>query len=101
MPWHSIKTRKCNPLTLEEVQWLLDLADSCVTNTQKVNWIRFMGKQQSRQGRNTLAHKLIRSKRVALTDSLEKYKSPGLMHPLPEAQKLALATNPKYQYNWR
>ncbi|CAM0075211.1 hypothetical protein VPHD213_0155 [Vibrio phage D213] len=45
MPWHSIKTRKCKPLTLQEVQWLLDVADSCVTKKQKINWIRFMGKQ--------------------------------------------------------
>ncbi len=101
MAWHSIKTRKCKPLTLEEVQWLLDVADSCVTNNQKVNWIRFMGKQQSRQGRNTLSHKLIRSKRTELTDSLDKYKSLGSTPILSEAQKIVLATNPKYQYNWR
>ncbi|CAL9969666.1 hypothetical protein VPHD249_0155 [Vibrio phage D249] len=101
MPWHSIKTRKCKPLTLQEVQWLLDVADSCVTKKQKINWIRFMGKQQSRLERGSLARRLIVRKRSELTDSLDSNPTLGLKPALSEAQKIVLATSPKYQYNWR
>lgn len=96
MPWHSIKTRKCKPLTLEEIQWVLNVADSCVTKRQKLHWIRFMGKQQSRQERASLGYRLLSNKRAELSETLNARSTPA-------APNLVLAgvLSAGFQYNWK
>lgn len=72
MAWQSIKVSKCKPLTLGEVQWILEVANSCTSRQHKVTWIEFIRRQLGRTRSGDILYALLYNKRRELTDSLSE-----------------------------